>query len=329
MRKDGYLDPPTSSAPTATKRGGGGGGGKEKGKGKGKAKAKDKDKDKDKGKGKGNGNGKDKGRGSAGAHLAGETWFHGPIDKSALKGILRHNGDYLVRESTRTPGELTLSARGPKKVQHFNINTDARQYKFDAGAFPSIQELLSHHAKFAIPITAESGMVITTPIPVGGGGGGSGGSGTGRSGRGGGAGGGGGQGGGGTELQSKPWFHGVISRVEVKTLLVRPGAYLVRESSKTAGEYTLSVYHGGKTQHFDIVASSAGFKLEGGSFPTITELLEHHSTPPEPFNSTPMGINSISSGPPHVRPMGVHRTCGGPDEVKKKYPPEKYYRSFW
>ena len=24
-------------------------------------------------------------------------------------------------------------------------------------------------------------------------------------------------------------------------------------------------------------------------------------------------------------PWGVHRTCGEPDEIKKKYPPEKYY----
>ena len=35
----------------------------------------------------------------------------------------------------------------------------------------------------------------------------------------------------------------------------------------------------------------------------------------EPFNFTPMGVNPISSGSPHVRPMG--RTCGGPDEIKK------------
>jgi len=30
----------------------------------------------------------------------------------------------------------------------------------------------------------------------------------------------------------------------------------------------------------------------------------------EPFNFTPVAVNSISSGSPHVRPMGVHRTCG-------------------
>ena len=45
-------------------------------------------------------------------------------------------------------------------------------------------------------------------------------------------------------------------------------------------------------------------------------------TRPEPFNSTPMGVNSISSGSPHVRPMGVHRTCGEPDEIKKNTHPE-------
>ena len=33
-----------------------------------------------------------------------------------------------------------------------------------------------------------------------------------------------------------------------------------------------------------------------------------------------MGVNSISSGSPHVRPIG--RTCGEPDEIKKNTHPE-------
>ena len=36
----------------------------------------------------------------------------------------------------------------------------------------------------------------------------------------------------------------------------------------------------------------------------------------EPFTSTPMGVNSIPFGSPHVRLMGVHRTCGEPNEIK-------------
>ena len=31
---------------------------------------------------------------------------------------------------------------------------------------------------------------------------------------------------------------------------------------------------------------------------------------PEPFNSTPIGVNPISPGSPRARPMGVHRTRG-------------------
>ena len=45
-------------------------------------------------------------------------------------------------------------------------------------------------------------------------------------------------------------------------------------------------------------------------------------TPPEPFNSTPMGVNSISPGPPHVRPMWALSTCGEPDEIKKNAHPK-------
>ena len=42
----------------------------------------------------------------------------------------------------------------------------------------------------------------------------------------------------------------------------------------------------------------------------------------KPFNSTPMAVNPISSGSPHVRPTGVHRTCGEPDEIKKNTHPK-------
>ena len=54
-------------------------------------------------------------------------------------------------------------------------------------------------------------------------------------------------------------------------------------------------------------------------------------TRPEPFNSTPMAVNPISPGSPHVlrAHMGVHRTCGEPDEIKKNTHPKIFYRSFF
>ena len=45
-----------------------------------------------------------------------------------------------------------------------------------------------------------------------------------------------------------------------------------------------------------------------------------HCTRREPFISTPMGVDSISFGPPHVHPTG--RTCGEPNEIKKNTHPE-------
>ena len=45
-----------------------------------------------------------------------------------------------------------------------------------------------------------------------------------------------------------------------------------------------------------------------------------------PFNFTPMGVNPISSGSPHVRPMG--RTRGEPDEIKKNTHPKSFTALF-
>ena len=44
----------------------------------------------------------------------------------------------------------------------------------------------------------------------------------------------------------------------------------------------------------------------------------------EPFSFTPVAVNSISSGSPHVRctPMWALSTCGEPDEIKKNTHPE-------
>ena len=51
-------------------------------------------------------------------------------------------------------------------------------------------------------------------------------------------------------------------------------------------------------------------------------------TRPEPFNYTPMAVNSISSGSPHVRCTPMGRTCGEPDEIKKNTHP-KYFTALF
>ena len=46
----------------------------------------------------------------------------------------------------------------------------------------------------------------------------------------------------------------------------------------------------------------------------------------EPYNFTPVGVNPVSSGSPHVRPMG--RTRGEPDEIKKNAHPKHFTALF-
>ena len=63
---------------------------------------------------------------------------------------------------------------------------------------------------------------------------------------------------------------------------------------------------------FDQRLDAANQNQNQNRLPVITG---SNGTRPEPFNFTPMAVNPISSGSPHVRPMG--RTCGEPDEIKK------------
>ena len=53
-------------------------------------------------------------------------------------------------------------------------------------------------------------------------------------------------------------------------------------------------------------------------------VVRHGGTPRTPFNSTPMAVNSIPSGSPHVRctPMWALSTCGEPGEIKKNSHPK-------
>ena len=63
--------------------------------------------------------------------------------------------------------------------------------------------------------------------------------------------------------------------------------------------------------------------LSGTEYPWGSEA-ESDGPRPEPFNFTPMGVNSISFGSPHVRctPMWALSTCGEPNKIKKNTHPK-------
>ncbi|XP_054722206.1 N-chimaerin-like [Uloborus diversus] len=79
------------------------------------------------------------------------------------------------------------------------------------------------------------------------------------------------------EVHGKPFhygreFHGKISREEAERLLVEDGCYLVRESQRAVGQYTLSMRFGGITKNFKLYYDGKHYVGEK-RFDTIQDLV--------------------------------------------------------
>ncbi|OWF54088.1 Tyrosine-protein kinase CSK [Mizuhopecten yessoensis] len=76
------------------------------------------------------------------------------------------------------------------------------------------------------------------------------------------------------------WFHGKIKREKAEELLVPPedGLFLVRESVNYPGDFTLSVCHKSKVEHYRIIYSHNKMTIDEESyFENLTQLVEHYS----------------------------------------------------
>ncbi|XP_033750735.1 tyrosine-protein kinase CSK-like isoform X2 [Pecten maximus] len=81
-------------------------------------------------------------------------------------------------------------------------------------------------------------------------------------------------------LHAMPWFHGKIKREKAEELLVPPedGLFLVRESVNYPGDFTLSVCHKSKVEHYRIIYSRNQMTIDEESyFENLTQLVEHYS----------------------------------------------------
>lgn len=78
-------------------------------------------------------------------------------------------------------------------------------------------------------------------------------------------------------LEDEPWYHGALPRQETEELLKNEGDFIVRFKSDASGQYVLSCRSSDKLRHFPIVKQEDGtYRLEGGSFGSIQELVNHH-----------------------------------------------------
>ncbi|XP_058418299.1 tyrosine-protein kinase Srms isoform X2 [Diceros bicornis minor] len=83
-------------------------------------------------------------------------------------------------------------------------------------------------------------------------------------------------------LSDQPWYFSGISRTEAQQLLLSPanapGAFLVRPSESSRGDYSLSVRAQAKVHHYRIsTAADGGLYLQKGRlFPSLEELLAYY-----------------------------------------------------
>ncbi|XP_031575227.1 growth factor receptor-bound protein 2-like [Actinia tenebrosa] len=83
-------------------------------------------------------------------------------------------------------------------------------------------------------------------------------------------------------IQMKPhgWYYGKIRRSEAECLLLQEehnGAFLIRDSESTAGDFTLSVKFNNNVQHFKVLRDGAGkYFLWVVKFNSLNQLVEYH-----------------------------------------------------
>ncbi|XP_015921768.1 growth factor receptor-bound protein 2 [Parasteatoda tepidariorum] len=83
------------------------------------------------------------------------------------------------------------------------------------------------------------------------------------------------------EMKNHDWYHGRISRADAEKLLLtkHEGAFLIRVSESSPGDFSLSVKCGEGVQHFKVLRDTQGkFFLWVKKFNSLNELIDYHRT---------------------------------------------------
>ncbi|XP_056634585.1 tyrosine-protein kinase Fer isoform X2 [Diorhabda sublineata] len=98
--------------------------------------------------------------------LVDEEWFHGVLPREEVVRLLREDGDFLVRETTRNDESQTVLSVCWGGHKHFIVQTTIEgHFRFEGPAFPSIRELILYQYNSELPVTSRSGAILRNPIP--------------------------------------------------------------------------------------------------------------------------------------------------------------------
>ncbi|XP_026532885.1 SHC-transforming protein 4 isoform X1 [Notechis scutatus] len=94
-----------------------------------------------------------------------EECYHGKISRRQAENLLRNNGDFLVRESTTSPGQYVLSGLQGGQVKHLLLVDPEGKVRTKDHTFDSVDHLIRYHMENKLPIMS-SGSELRLCQPV-------------------------------------------------------------------------------------------------------------------------------------------------------------------
>ncbi|XP_077615460.1 SHC-transforming protein 3, partial [Crocuta crocuta] len=97
--------------------------------------------------------------------LEGEPWYQGEMSRKEAEGLLKNDGDFLVRKSATNPGSFVLTGMHNGQAKHLLLVDPEGTIRTKDRVFDSISHLINHHLENSLPIvSAGSELCLQQPV---------------------------------------------------------------------------------------------------------------------------------------------------------------------
>ncbi|CAL9682079.1 unnamed protein product [Knipowitschia caucasica] len=94
-----------------------------------------------------------------------KPWYHGRMSRRDAEKLLNHDGDFLVRKSTTSPGSYVLTGMHNGLAKHLLLVDPEGTVRTKDRVFDSISHLIGHHRDNNLPIvSAGSELCLLQPV---------------------------------------------------------------------------------------------------------------------------------------------------------------------
>ncbi|GMR54036.1 hypothetical protein PMAYCL1PPCAC_24231, partial [Pristionchus mayeri] len=99
--------------------------------------------------------------------LSRQSWYHGLLTREEAERMLVYVGDFLVRQSSRIPGQVILSGRDGARVQHVLLMDEATgKVRTHDHQFNTVVDLVNYYYVKKQPIHSDDILIeLVRPIP--------------------------------------------------------------------------------------------------------------------------------------------------------------------